>query len=64
MTVLEIGHASWSRPDADRVAWALLDQPACTSVRLVPPAGPCDGWGVSATYLDEPDEAHTDGVMP
>ena len=50
MSVHEIGHASWSRPDADRVAWALLDQDDCTSVQLVPPQGPCDGWSVRAIY--------------
>jgi hypothetical protein len=54
VTVLEIGHPTWSRPDADRVAQALLDQDACASVRLVAPEGPCDGWAVVATYLDNP----------
>jgi hypothetical protein len=57
VTVLEIGHPTWSRPDADRVAMALIDQDRCASVQLVPPEGPCDGWTVVAHYLDEPADA-------
>ena len=54
MSVVEVGHASWEREDADRVAWALLEHAACISVRLVPPDDARDGWSVAATYFDEP----------
>ena len=54
MSVLEIGHASWERHDADRVAWALADHAACISVQLVPPADVTGGWSLVATYADEP----------
>ena len=53
MTVLEVGHQSWERADADRVAWALLDHAACISVRLVPPDDARGGWSVAATHFDE-----------
>jgi hypothetical protein len=64
VTVLEIGHPTWSRLEADRVAMALVDQDRCASVRLVPPEGPCDGWAVVATYLDERDGADRRGTLP
>jgi hypothetical protein len=54
MSLIEVGHASWERHDADRVAWALLEHAACISVRLVPPEDPLGGWSVAATYFDEP----------
>ena len=54
MSVVEVGHPSWERQDADRVACALLEHAACISVRLVPPDDPRGGWSVAATYVDEP----------
>ena len=54
MSLIEVGHASWERADADRVAWALLEHAACISVRLVPPEDAQGGWSVAATYVDEP----------
>ena len=37
MSLLELGHWSWERPDADGVAHALLAHASCISVRIVPP---------------------------
>jgi hypothetical protein len=54
VNVLEIGHPTWTRLDADRVAVALLDHDTCASVHLVAAQGPCDGWAIVATYLDDP----------
>jgi hypothetical protein len=53
MSVIEIGHPTWGQADAERIAWALVDQASCSSVQLVPPEGPCDGWTVCAVYIDE-----------
>jgi hypothetical protein len=54
MSVLEIGHVSWERHDADGVARALLEHACCISVQLVPPGEPWNGWSVCATYFDDP----------
>jgi hypothetical protein len=54
MTVLELGHWSWERRDADGVARAILGHASCVSVRIVPPGESCPGWSVAATYEDPP----------
>jgi hypothetical protein len=54
MTLLELGHWSTQRPDADGVARALCAHASCISVRILPPEGDRDGWSVAATYEDPP----------